>query len=518
MQRRQFSRLLALLIFPWPVGVLARAGVVEQADWSQQFAEALRNLPWLVAWGNIDREQYQGEAAVSGHWPEELRGTLYRTGPARHEVHGYRNHHWFDGDGMVQAWRIGMNGVQHQARLVETAKVKAERAAGRVLYPGLVAAPPGTASLTKPDDVNLANTNVLNHHGRLFALWEAGSPYEIDKETLATKGLHRFPEPENTPSMAGVPFSAHPRADVDGSLWNFGYISQAGLLVFWHINPDGRLRRAARLPIEPITMPHDFVVTEKHLVLLLPPFHYRPETEADGFLRMHEWRPQDPCRVLVVDKNDLASHFFTELPAQWVFHFGNAWEDRAGIIRFDAARSRDPGVMTDTFTEIMRGKLRVPVGSDSDSFARHHRYRIDTRMRTISEESMLEAETLSEFPCIDPRVGCRRYRRLLFLSQNIRKPAAHGMFDEVSVFDMENGSRQFFRYPEGQIPEEHLYVPRPGSDPESRDWVLGTAYDWQRGVHVLNLFDAEGLADGPAASAELPYAIPIGLHGKFVTG
>lgn len=508
MQRRQFSKLLALLACTWPVGAFARTG---EADWSELFADAIRSLPWLAAYGNIDREHYQGEATVSGQWPEGLRGTLYRAGPARHEVHGYRNHHWFDGDGMVQAWRIGADGVRHQARLVETAKVRAERAAGRALYPGLVAAPPGTAGLTGPDDINTANTSVLHHHGRLLALWEAGSPYEIDGETLATTGPYRFPEPGGASAMAGAPFSAHPRVDVDGSLWNFGYASAAGILVFWHIGSGGWLLKASRLPIEPMTMPHDFVVTERHLVLLLPPFHYRPEAEAAGFLEMHEWRPQDPCRVLVIDKNDLSNHFFTELPAQWVFHFGNAWEDSAGVIRFDAARAQDPGVLTDTFTEIMRGKL-----ASSISVARHHRYRLDTRTRTITEDAMLEPGTGSEFPFIDPRVGCRRYRRLLFLSQNAREPADHGMLDEVSVFDMENGQRECFRYPDGQIPEEHLYVPRPGGEPESRDWILGTANDWRRGVHILNLFDAEGIADGPVAAAELPYAIPLGLHGKFV--
>ncbi len=509
MRRRQFSKLLALLACPWPAGALAQAG---EADWSELFAEALRAAPWLAAWGNIDREYYQGAAAVSGRWPDALRGTLYRTGPARHEFRGYRNHHWFDGDGMVQAWRIGAAGVRHQARLAETAKVRAERAAGRALYPGLVAAPPDALRLTGPDDINLANTSMLHHGGRLLALWEAGSPYEIDAATLTATGPHQFPEPGGGSSMRGAPFSAHPRVDADGSVWNFGYASAAGLLIFWHIGAGGELLRAERLPVDPITMPHDFVVTARHLVLLLPPFHYRPEADADGFLGMHEWRPQDPCRALVVDKNDLSNHFFAELPAQWIFHFGNAWEDNAGVIRFDAARARDPGIMTSTYIEIMRGN------SIHRSPARHHRYRLDTRTRTITEEAMLEPEIYSEFPCVDPRVGCRRYRKLLFLSQSALEPAAHGTLDEVSLFDMESGRRDFFRYPPEQIPEEHLYVPRPGGDPESADWILGTAFDWRRGAHILNLFDAEGIADGPAAAAELPYAIPLGLHGKFVAG
>ena len=509
MNRREFSKLLALLACPWPAGALAQAG---DADWSAQFARALEEFPWLAAWGNIDREHYVSDAAVSGRWPEELRGTLYRTGPAGHEVYGYRNHHWFDGDGMVHAYRIGGDGVRHEARLVETAKVKAERAAGRALYPGLAAAPPGAAGLTGPDDLNLANTSVLHHHGRLLALWEAGSPYEIDPEDLSTVGPYSFAEPGGGSSMRGVPFSAHPRVDADGSVWNFGYASAAGLLVFWHIGAEGSLRNAGRVAVDPMTMPHDFVVTERRLVLLLPPFHYRPRANAEGFLNMHQWRPEDPCRVLVVDKNDLSSHFFLELPAQWVFHFGNAWEDSAGVIRFDAARAPDPSIMTETFTEIMRGN------PDYGRAARHHAYRLDTRARTISEEAMLEPGIFTEFPSIDPRVSCRQYRKLVFLSQNESAPAEHGTLNEVNLFDIESGRRDWFRYPDTQIPEEHLCVPRPGSEPESEGWILGSVFDWRQGKQILNLFDAERVADGPVAAAELPYAIPLGLHGKFVTG
>ena len=509
MKRRQFSQTLALLACPWPAGAWAQGG---EADWSGLFAEALREQPWLAAWGNIDREHYQSEAVVSGRWPEELSGVLYRTGPAQHEVMGYRNHHWFDGDGMVHAYRIAGGKVCHQARLVETAKLKAEREAGRALYPGLVAAPPDVSGLTGPDDLNLANTSILYHHGRLLALWEAGSPYEINEETLATEGPYQFREPGGGSNMRGVPFSAHPRVDVDGSVWNFGYASSAGLLVFWHIGADGELRKAGRIAVDPITMPHDFVVTERNLVILLPPFHYRPAAGANGFLNMHEWHPEDPCRVLVVDKNDLSSHYFVELPAQWIFHFGNAWEDSAGIIRFDAARAADPGIMTSTFTEIMRGNpiLRSP--------ARHYSYRLDTRARAISEEAMLAPDVYSEFPCIDPRLSCRQYRKLVFMSQSAGEVAVHGTLDEVSVFNMEIGQREFFRYPDSQIPEEHLYVPRPGSEPESGGWILGAAFDWRRGAQVINLFDAERVADGPVACAELPYAIPLGLHGKFVAG
>ena len=66
------------------------------------------------------------------------------------------------------------------------------------------------------------------------------------------------------------------------------------------------------------------------------------------------------------------------------------------------------------------------------------------------------------------------------------------------------------------IPEEHLFVPRPGSAPESDGWIVGTAIDYAAEQSLLNVFDAANVADGPLVTARLPYALPIGLHGKFV--
>ena len=58
--------------------------------------------------------------------------------------------------------------------------------------------------------------------------------------------------------------------------------------------------------------------------------------------------------------------------------------------------------------------------------------------------------------------------------------------------------------------------PEPGSAPETRGWVLGTAHDWREGETLLNVFDVRTLDAGPLATARLPYALPLGLHGKFV--
>ena len=67
--------------------------------------------------------------------PADLSLTLYRNGPALQKMGGYRYRHWFDGDGMIRAWTVGQRGASVRTRMIRTAKLTAESAAGRRLLP-----------------------------------------------------------------------------------------------------------------------------------------------------------------------------------------------------------------------------------------------------------------------------------------------------------------------------------------------------------------------------------------------
>ena len=503
MLRRQFIHRAALSMLAGATGSLVPKTLrAEVESWKTAFAAALEKTPWLLAFRSTTSDAFAADARMEGKIPEGLTGTLYRNGPARHEIGAFRYHHWFDGDGMIQAWRIQPDGVSHSARMIATRKYLAETDAGRALYPGFATVPPDPRPVTSADSVNVANISVLPHHGKLYALWEAGSPWEIDPDDLTTEGLHAF-----STETEGLPFSAHPRVEPDGTLWNFGYVSSAKKLVFWHIAPTGKLVKAGLVDCDPIAPVHDFVVTERHLVMLIPPLNFEP-TGQGSFLDQHQWHPEQPTRVLVVDKNDFSRHRFFELPSQWVFHYGNAWEDDAGIIRFDAARAPDPMAMIDSFRYIMRGEVVEDGGS------LHHQYRVDPVRGTVEETPLLDAGTSSEFPTIDPRVSGRRYSRIVMLTRG--SSAEHEMLNEVSSFQLDTGRLDTFRYPDGVIPEEHLYVPRRDLPPEQGGWVVGTGINYAAERTELRIFDADHLADGPVATAALPYALPMGLHAKFV--
>ena len=265
-KRRGFLRaagLAGLSAFAhWP----STRAMADGSEWSAAFAHALEENPMLLGWRSVVADRLDGEARVEGRLPAELVGTLYRNGPAVHERFGLRYRHWFEGDGMVHAFRFDGRRVFHRGRVVMTPKLTREDEGERRLFTGVATRIGNGIPVRRPDDINTANISVLDHHGELLALWEGGSASVLDRETLAWQGYKVWGE-----RLEGVPFTAHPKVEPDGTLWAFGYsLIPTPALVLYHIGPDGRLRKVQKIDAGPLGMVHDFVVTARHLVVVIP--------------------------------------------------------------------------------------------------------------------------------------------------------------------------------------------------------------------------------------------------------
>ena len=500
--RRNLLHTLALTPL---IGVLGstRSRSFAATSWKQAFDTALIDNPRLLGWQGVTTSHLSSDKlSVVGTLPPDLIGTFYRNGPARHERGGHRYRHWFDGDGMVQAFRFDGHGVSHLGRFVETAKFAAEEQAGHHRYPAFGTIGPDSPALRDADDMNTANISVCHHGGELLALWEGGSAHRLDETTLAVRGRKTWHE-----DLAGIAFSAHPRIEPDGTLWNFGNVASLGLLALYHIAPDGRLRNAGTVPIDNLGMVHDFVVTTRHLVFVLAPLVFDrslfgPEV---SFLDSHIWRPELGTRVLVVSKDDFTQRRWYQLPSGFSFHFGNAWEDSTGTIRFDYCVAPDATVMTETLRYVMRGEFRAATGPTR--FAQ-------VMLRNDGSSTQDVSDVSAEFPRVAPAVVGQRYRQVYALAGGAGISGAG--LGTVARFDTEAGIVDSFDYGDRYVVEEHIFVPRTAAMAETDGWLIGTALDLRDRVTRVSVFDAARLSDGPLASVALPYALPLGFHGTFV--
>jgi carotenoid cleavage dioxygenase len=502
MKRRQFitdvlGGVAALAAAPgW---LRAESAVVEG---TQRFTQQLAVNPWLAGWRTIGVEALgPTRIAMEGKLPSDLRGVLYRVGPAWFDRAGFRYHHWFDGDGLMQSWRFASGGVEHRARMAATSKFVREQQAGRFLVPAGGTTVPDALPIRNNDDMNTANTAVIRMGGRVLALWEGGSAFEIDPDTLASRGLVTWRE-----DVVGAPFSAHPLLDADGTMWNFGALSMlrgSGVLI-WRIGPDGKLARIATIADDTPGYLHSFAMTQRHLIFLLMPFR---ESDAGGaFFERMQLETHKPCRIAVVPKDALDRPRWFEVDFGFVYHYAGAYESRHEIV-LQAVRHVDAESARSPLAAVMRGDRPPAAGANSDLAA--------VRLDLASGHARWEAHGVEdlEFPICDPRAPFDRPTTIY--APTTVEPASSPYFNAIAAIDVDRGRRDVYRYGADVMAEEHRFVPRPGSRVIDDGWLIGTLLDVRSNRTGVAVLDAQRVADGPLAIGWAPYSTPLGFHGWF---
>ena len=136
------------------------------------------STPWFLA-GNyapVQNELTEFDLPVTGAIPSSLSGRYLRNGS--NPKSGTAGH-WFFGDGMVHGLRLeGGKAAWYRNRYVQTTKFANDLGA---TDPETMMDPTASA----------ANTHVLAHAGRIWALEEGHLPYELSPE-LETLGCDNF--------------------------------------------------------------------------------------------------------------------------------------------------------------------------------------------------------------------------------------------------------------------------------------------------------------------------------------
>ena len=429
---------------------------------------------------------------VHGRPPAGLEGTLYRNGPAKFS-RGATLTHWFDGDGFVRAFRIADGRASLAGRFVDTPKRRVEATAGAMVMPGFGNPGSPDASFGNADALNAANTSLLAVGGKLWALWEGGSPTEVDPATLATRGFVTL-----RGDLKGMPFLAHPRVEPDGRVWNLGLFGARA--VVWRLSAAGELEAATVLDLPRASYVHDFTATDRELVILLQPWVREAfKVPVKAGLR---WRPELGTQVLVLDKADLTKRRVYELPALSFFHLGDAWREADGTIRFDGCFGTDGRNVTTDVDLLTAGKPfhASPAKAAMVALGQDGRARIDW------------ASAFAEFPRADARRAGLPRRHTFHVAGEGKWPLPTG----VAVTDWARQRTQSFGFDGRHITEEVVFVPRSPSAPEGDGWLLGTSLNLARRATELHVFDAARVAEGPVCTWRADVPLPVGFHGAFV--
>jgi all-trans-8'-apo-beta-carotenal 15,15'-oxygenase len=494
MERRAFLQFLtAATAVGAVISPLAMAAESDPlVECAKRFANARRNNPVLAGWQSVKPPGTDwANCTLQGKWPQDLRGTLFRNGPGLFERGNQRYLHWFDGDGLVQAWQIGDKGVRHHSRFVQTPKHEMENQSNRfeVMAAGTTIKNP--RAISGPDDVNTANISVMHLAGKTYALWEAGSAFEINADTLETIGSKTWRD-----DLEGVAFSAHPVYEPDGSIWNVGLFDRA--LVIYHVGADGQLITAKMLKLPRGGYMHSFTASESQLVFVLAPLVQ--VRNGGSFFEGLGWKPELGSFMITVPKADLDKPSFVEFASGAAYHYADAWDGADGSLQLRACWYKGDEGFIAPLQHYMQGKMTK--GADLSAEL--------VTLQVSADRKQVKLHT-DDFGAVEFPIQTRLTRQSPLLLLRGKDQHQYGATSGLLYLDKNGKQLASYEFGDDYILEEQLYIKT-----KVASYAMGTIFNAKKARTGLVLFDLKKITDGPIAQAWLAGAMPLGFHGTFV--
>jgi all-trans-8'-apo-beta-carotenal 15,15'-oxygenase len=447
---------------------------------------------------------------ISGAIPVELRGTLYRNGPARLTRGQQRVGHWFDGDGAILGINITVEGASAVYRYVQTEGYQAESKADRYLYPNYGMTAPGAFwnNALKPVK-NSANTSVLALEDRLLALWEGGVPYSLDLTTLNTIGADNLAD-----TLDSLPFSAHPKVDLKtGEIFNFGISpGKDNTLHLYKCDVTGKIKQKKSFSLPGLPVIHDFALAGDYLVFFLSPVRVNVLPVLLGkksYSDAMKWKPQLGTQIWICDRHnlDLIAQGETEPWFQW--HYTNGYVNDDGQIVVEFVRYED--FQTNQYLkEVATGSTQTPAKGTLWQAI------IEPQSAKVSKmEQLLDCHC--EFPTVaPPKVG--QTWRYTYLSTH-RLPDidfSQELLTAIAKYDQQTGDLSVVDLGANMYPSEPIYVPQT-ENPES-GWLLTVVYNGEKDCSEVQIYHSDRLKSEPICRLALPSTIPPSFHGVWQQG
>ena len=420
-----------------------------------------------------------------------------------------------DGAGFAQAIKFDGVGVKLQARFVQTQTKVAEDRAKQAIFGGFSQlCPRGLRGHLRGESLRFtANTNLVGHGGKLYALYENDWPYRLSAQNLETQAH------DNLGILAAKQrFSAHPKLDAaTGDMHNigceytyklrFGSVSALTRMNFYKTSLAGRssLEASTELPY-PAALVHDMALTPHFAVAVVSPLLLRPTFRVVAGLQPADhavlWDGALPS-LLAVHNRGRESVALYKIPTTLCFHTVNAFEMSGGGIAVDTCDFADGDV------------VRITADIAQGVFVKQHRTRL-RRLQRLSDGSW-HSKTLSEtpldWPRLSPGYAGRSYRYIFGNTWDDHSP-----LPDVPVrVDLQEGKTLRFslRRPHCYAGEP-LPVKKPRGTGESDVYVIGMVYESELASHVLYVWDGANPEAAALCRLQTPSSLPYGFHGNWL--
>ena len=453
------------------------------------------------------RDQSYGIENIEGEIPDYVRGSYYLNGPAHFSLAGFRYQHWLDGDGMVCALRFVGEGVHFTSRFVRSAKLVAEKAAGRPLFRTFGTSFKNDRLKRKIALESPVNVSVYPYQNSLLAFGEQGLPWELDPVTLETRGEYNFGGSLNDIS----PFAAHPKFDpVTGEMFNFGiaYSAAEPHLNLYRFTASGKLIYRKRLLLHYACSIHDFSLSESYVVFYLSPYILNMELLAhDGRTLMEAlaWEPERGSHLLIVSRETGEPVATIPTGDRYCLHLINCFEEgnqlTVDVLELERPIYDQYQVVPDLFTDVCAGQ---PV-----------RFVIDVNGRALVTTAAIDYASAPDFPSLAPGQFTEPYRDFWMLGISATGRRGRKFFDQLAHanWTCARACDIYQAPPLHYLGGEPIFIGSP-NDPEAGA-VICQIFDAERVRSAFAIFDAFKVGPGPVATIRLEEPIHLGFHASF---
>ena len=402
---------------------------------------------------------------VTGQIPKDLSGLFVRNGPNPMGAVNEKKHHWFLGEGMLHGIRLDSgNALWYKNKLVDG------------------------------NDSN-ANTSVISHGGKIYAIVEAGGyPVEIDQDlnSLNTKPFY---------GNSNEGFTAHPKIDPDTNEMHamcYDYANNFDTVNYVVIDQNGSHKKTQSIPFESRSMMHECAITKNYMLVFDLSVVFDLYKLGRGYFPF-SWDDNHQSRIGLLSRNGDSNEVkWFEIDRTYFFHTFNAHEDANGNVIVTAAaygRLFDTdwnGPFTESPPQLTKWELNTKSGQATST-------RLDDRS--------------VEFPRINPSlVGKSNRYAYALASSNPKEPD----FNEVVKYDFKNDTSEVYEYGPGKFGAEPVFVAAEGTKSEDEGYLLSLVYNQETDKSDLIILNAKEPKSGPLATVHLPQRVPHGFHGEWI--
>ena len=402
---------------------------------------------------------------VTGQIPKDLSGLFGRNGPNPMGAVNEKKHHWFLGEGMLHGIRLDSgNALWYKNKLVDG------------------------------NDSN-ANTSVISHGGKIYAIVEAGGyPVEIDQDlnSLNTKPFY---------GNSNEGFTAHPKIDPDTNEMHamcYDYANNFDTVNYVVIDQNGSHKKTQSIPFESRSMMHECAITKNYMLVFDLSVVFDLYKLGRGYFPF-SWDDNHQSRIGLLSRNGDSNEVkWFEIDRTYFFHTFNAHEDANGNVIVTAAaygRLFDTdwnGPFTESPPQLTKWELNTKSGQA-----------ISTKLDDRSVE----------FPRINPSlVGKSNRYAYALASSNPKEPD----FNEVVKYDFKNDTSEVYEYGPGKFGAEPVFVAAEGAKSEDEGYLLSLVYNQETDKSDLIILNAKEPKSGPLATVHLPQRVPHGFHGEWI--